>query len=225
MPEFNAILAIDSAMNGCGAGVWAQGGKIAAARSMAMERGQAEALVPLVEDVMREAGMSYDELDMIAATVGPGTFTGLRVGLSAAKAMGLALGIPVAGITTLDVIARQFYEEHKSACAVLIETKREDFYFQMFGADGKAISKAEAISGAEAAKRIAGKDLVLAGDAVGRFSPFAPGMKAVEIALPDPLALCRMAAEGLGGAAEPVYLRAPDTTTSKTPQRRLAGSE
>src|SRR5204862_5654788 len=100
------ILAIDTALDACAAGVLdTDAGKLIAQESQPMKRGHAEALMPLIARVMREAGIAFANLDRIAVTTGPGSFTGLRVGLSAARGIALAADRPVVGLTTLSAYA------------------------------------------------------------------------------------------------------------------------
>ena len=100
------ILAIDTALEACAAAVLdtAQGA-VVAHESIAMTRGHAEALMPLIARVMDASGGGFDALDRIAVTVGPGSFTGLRVGIAAARGFALATGKPAIGLTTLAAFA------------------------------------------------------------------------------------------------------------------------
>lgn len=100
------ILSIDTALDACAAAVLdtSAGGAIAL-ESQPMKRGHAEALMPLIARVMKASGIGFAALDRIAATTGPGSFTGLRVGLSAARGIALAAGKPVVGVTTLTAYA------------------------------------------------------------------------------------------------------------------------
>src|ERR1700710_1420005 len=96
------ILAIDTALDACAAGVLdTDAGEMIAMESQAMKRGHAEALMPLIGRVMKDSGTAFASLDRIAVTTGPGSFTGLRVGLSAARGIGLAADKPVVGLSTL----------------------------------------------------------------------------------------------------------------------------
>ena len=100
------ILAIDTALDACAAAVLDTGsGRLIAQASQAMKRGHAEALMPLIAAVMKEAGLPFAALDRVAVTTGPGSFTGLRVGLSAARGIALAANRPVVGLTTLSAYA------------------------------------------------------------------------------------------------------------------------
>lgn len=230
--DFMNILAIDSAMNGCGAGVCA-GGTVHA-RAEAMASGQGERLVPMVQDVMRGAGLSYTDLQAIVTTVGPGAFTGLRIGLSAARALGLATNVPVFGVTTLQALASQYARDKKPAgkIAVILETKRMDFYFQVFTADAEVLSEAAAMDAAGVLKLIPA-DAVVIGDALERFKAEAGNPKlhfASGYELPDMGVAAALFYENEGrGAytqpAEPVYLRGADVTVPKKPARPAVASQ
>src|SRR5258708_36062277 len=98
------LLAIESSGHGCSAAIW-RAGTVIAVRRVALEQGHAAALMPLVRDVMLEAGLAWSALEAIGVTIGPGSFTGIRVGLAAARGLGLALGIPVEGVTSFEAMA------------------------------------------------------------------------------------------------------------------------
>lgn len=130
------ILAFDTAGNGCSACVWQDGTVLAQAR-LGMERGQAEALVPLLSSLLEQAGLDWPQLDRLAVTVGPGSFTGVRVGLATARALALATGLPVSGVTTLDLFAtaaRASLPVPQGVLLALIDARRDDLYCQAFDA-------------------------------------------------------------------------------------------
>src|SRR5258708_29587221 len=107
------ILAIDTALDACAAGVLdTEAGRLIAQESLSMKRGHAEALMPLIARVVKQAGIGFAALDRVAVTTGPGSFTGLRVGLSAARGIGLAAGKPVVGLTTLTAYAAAVVSEN-----------------------------------------------------------------------------------------------------------------
>ena len=107
------ILAIDTALDACSAAVLdTHASKMIATESQSMKRGHAEALMPLIGRVMKESGLPFAALDRVAVTTGPGSFTGLRVGLSAARGIGLAAGKPVVGLTTLSAYAAPIVSEN-----------------------------------------------------------------------------------------------------------------
>ena len=109
------ILAIDTALDACAAGVLdTEAGKLIGQESQAMKRGHAEALMPLIARVIEQSGIAFAALDRIAVTTGPGSFTGLRVGLSAARGIALAANKPVVGLTTLTAYAAPLVSETSS---------------------------------------------------------------------------------------------------------------
>ena len=134
------ILALDSATAACSAAVWVGAG-VVARRYESMSRGHAVRLMPMVRDVMGESGLAFGEIDYIATTTGPGGFTGLRIGLAAARAIGLAANIPVIGYTTFEVVARSPRTRSASLpLLVVMDAKRADYYFQLFDSDGATLT-------------------------------------------------------------------------------------
>ena len=129
------ILSLDTALAACSAALW-RDGAIAARRFAPMVRGQSEALMPMVRQVLAEAGAGFADIDLVAVTIGPGAFTGLRIGLAAARGLALATGRPCLGVTTLEAVAAGVAAAERDAGTVLVvlETKRADVYAQSFGA-------------------------------------------------------------------------------------------
>jgi tRNA threonylcarbamoyladenosine biosynthesis protein TsaB len=196
------ILAIDTALAACSVAVW-QDGRTLAAERRTMARGQAEAVVPMAQAIMAQAGVAYRDLDRFAVTVGPGSFTGIRVGLAAARGLALASGKPVIGVTTLEALASG------GAALAAIDARRGEVYAQRFGADptGPALMPI-----AEASALATGH-----GSAVGDGAPLLtlpPGWRVLDITLPDPAAVAAIAATRPVPAQPPgpLYLRAPDAT-------------
>jgi tRNA threonylcarbamoyladenosine biosynthesis protein TsaB len=133
------LLAIDTSMQACSAAVFDAGqARILTGRHVLMERGHAEAIAPMVKEVLSEAGIRPAGLDRIAVTVGPGTFTGVRIGLAMAKGMGLALGVPVVGIDTLTAIA-QNEKDRGRMILVASDARLEEVYAALFDAHGNPI--------------------------------------------------------------------------------------
>jgi tRNA threonylcarbamoyladenosine biosynthesis protein TsaB len=135
------LLAIDTATNRCSAAVVVDG-VVVASRSEDMLRGHAEALMPMVAAILAEAGLSGPAgvagLDGIVVTVGPGAFTGVRIGLAAARAMGLAAECPVLGLTTLEVVAAD--AAPGLPVLVALDSKRADAYVQLFDPGGRPLA-------------------------------------------------------------------------------------
>src|SRR4029077_16221057 len=151
------ILAVDTALGACSAALVADG-RTLAHEHLLMVRGQAEALAPMVDALMRGAGVSFAALDRIAVTTGPGTFTGQRVGLAFARALGLGLKRPVIGVTTLHAMAQEALEKRSdiSTAFAVADAKRGEIYL-----GGRSISRGslmapELILLEASAKRIVG---------------------------------------------------------------------
>ncbi len=221
------ILAFDTSAGACSAAVRSDGEALAE-RYEERARGQAEILMPMVEEVVSAAGLAYMDFDLIATTVGPGSFTGMRIGIAAARAMSLAAGIPVLGLTTLELIAAGIDGAETGPHPVLacVESKREDIYAQLFGADGEPKTEPMAATPAAlAADWPTDGGLILAGSAV---QPMAAALEgagrdfriADGPAEPQAAVAARMAEErwtpGVSLAPlAPLYLRPPDTTGPK----------
>jgi len=198
-----------------------------------MTRGQVEALIPMVQNVAGQADITFADLDLIATTIGPGAFTGLRIGMSAARGFALSLDKPLIGFTTLQVLAQQFANEHEieadQQIGVILETKRSDFYCQIFDAKACAISAPQAMESPEMLD-----NTHYIGDAVERFREQSGAPRDIahfheRYHLPDPQMLARMAydtyrANGadIGNMPAPLYLRAPDVSQPKSLPRSLA---
>jgi tRNA threonylcarbamoyladenosine biosynthesis protein TsaB len=218
------VLGIDAALAACSAAVLVDG-RLAAHRSAPMARGHAEALVPMVRDVMAEAGLGFAALDLIAVTVGPGHFTGLRIGLAAAQGLAVAWDLPLVGVTTLECVAAAA-EAGGLPLIVAIETKRADLYVQTFQ-DARlsaaiALSPERFVSGPWPAGPLA-----IAGDGAPRLAAAlqAAGRTVRRIGpdLPDAETAARIALARRGAPdelpAQPLYLRPPDVTLPKGPPR------
>jgi tRNA threonylcarbamoyladenosine biosynthesis protein TsaB len=219
----NAVLALDCATIACSAAVW-RDGEVVARRLRPGRRGHAEVLMPMVQDVMAEADLAYDALDAIAATVGPGTFTGLRIGLAAARGLALAAGLPLVGVTTLEAIAHGVPESARAGRTVLVvlDARRGQVYAQAFGPDLAPRGEPAALAPGVAAALVDDADKVLlAGDGVDLVRPRLVGDIAVAPGdgLPDAAVVAALAARRAAVPASrvaPLYLRAPDARPRET---------
>lgn len=128
------LLAIDTATSACSAALWLND-SLGPSRCAFMQRGHAEALMPMVADIMAESGTGFADLQAIAVTTGPGAFTGIRIGLSAGRGFALASGLPLMGVTTLEAVAAA-QDAGGTKLLVALDSKREDIYVQLFTADG-----------------------------------------------------------------------------------------
>ncbi|MBB3892670.1 tRNA threonylcarbamoyladenosine biosynthesis protein TsaB [Phenylobacterium haematophilum] len=200
------ILAIDTCLFACSAAV-VQDGAVRAGRVEPMSRGHQERLAPLVAEVMAEAGgVGFDQLDRIAVTVGPGSFTGLRVGLAFAKGLSAALAIPAVGVGSLEALA----QPHKGRVFAVLDAKRGQVYLQAF-ADGAAVSAPDALPIETAAARVAelAPD-ILVGTGAALLAQMRPSAQAIAVDHADPAAIAALGASRSPVPPRPLYLRAPD---------------
>ena len=123
------VLSLDTALAACSVAV-TRDGDVLAALSEPMHRGHQERLAPMVEEAMRAAGLPFTAIDRIGVTVGPGSFTGLRVGLAFAKGLGLALDRPCVGIGTLEALAAS--DPGPGLTVAVIDARRGQLYLQAF---------------------------------------------------------------------------------------------
>jgi tRNA threonylcarbamoyladenosine biosynthesis protein TsaB len=220
-----SILGIDTSAAACAAAVW-RDGRIAAAERAAMARGHAEALMPMVERVLAAAGIGYRDLAAVAVTDGPGAFTGLRIGLAAARGMALAAGIPAIGISAFAAIAGGISAAARAgrAVAVAIDTKRGDVYLQCFDERLAPLAEGRVAAVAEIAALLPAGALYAAGDGVALVRQAVAG-SARDVVFdrePGPPGAGVVAALGAARLAEargaplpppePRYLRAPEAT-------------
>ncbi|MBI3701275.1 MAG: tRNA (adenosine(37)-N6)-threonylcarbamoyltransferase complex dimerization subunit type 1 TsaB [Afipia sp.] len=135
------VLAIDTALDSCAAAVLdSHAKKILAQESLPMKRGHAEALMPLIARVVTKARVSYFDLDRVAVTTGPGSFTGLRVGISAARGIALAANKEVVGVTTLSAyVAPLVAELNELPIVAAIDARHDNVYFQAVSGKGAAL--------------------------------------------------------------------------------------
>src|SRR6201992_1157887 len=146
------ILAIDTALDaGSVAALDTRTSRLIAQESQPMKRGHAEALMPMIARVMNEAELAFTALDRIAVTTGPGSFTGLRVGLSAARGIALAANKPVVGVTTLTAYAAPIVSANAEYPVIsAIDARHDHVYFQVVSGNGRALVLPKVVSIAEA---------------------------------------------------------------------------
>lgn len=192
------LLALDCCLDACQAAVVADGAVLAEA-SEAMTRGHQERLALMAREVMTAAGLAFADLNAVAVTVGPGSFTGLRVGLAFAKGLALALELPCVGVGTLAALAASV--PGSGGRGAVIDNGRGQVWLQRFEGE-TALGPPETV----ATEALADAGL-LVGPTATRLA--APGQAAIDLAWPTPLAVARRAATH-PEPARPLYLRAPD---------------
>jgi len=213
------ILAIDTSCGAASVAVMESGGaQPLAVISRPMARGHADALAPMVEEAMRGVDGGFSSLARIAVATGPGSFTGIRVGLAMARAMGLALAIPVVGISTLAAFAAPLLSEPRTGIiAAAIDARHGSVYFQLFEASGRPLGPARCDTLKECVRAIGAGPAWFAGDAAALVASEAQraglpyDLDAAGVA-PDIVALARMglAVDPSKSPPRPLYVKPPD---------------
>jgi tRNA threonylcarbamoyladenosine biosynthesis protein TsaB len=224
------VLAFDCAVQGLSVAVVQEGVALASRREEG--RDQAARLVPAIADALREAGVEKRALSLIAVTTGPGSFTGVRVGLATARGLAVALGVPLAGIATTACLLAQSEAGDRLAVAA-IDSHLGD-WFCAIRAGGQAPSEVAPVpfvaSTEGLATRLDGKPCVVIGPEAEKLAPLLPDALA-QMALPDPAVLARLALESgveawnvrnrTEGLPRPLYLRGVNITTPDGTRRTV----
>lgn len=213
------VLAIDCALDACSAAVL-EGcrGMLLAGESAAMPRGHAEAVMPLIARVMERAAIGFKQLDRIAVTVGPGSFTGLRVGIAAARGLALAAGKPAIGVSTLAGLAAPHIAANEATPVVAaIDARHDCVYLQVFGPDGRTRLAPQLAPLGEAVRVALSSPSRIVGSAATRIAEAAPARDGAPVRIdprraPDIAWIARLGAAAAEREAppKPLYLRAPD---------------
>ncbi|MEQ1889042.1 MAG: tRNA (adenosine(37)-N6)-threonylcarbamoyltransferase complex dimerization subunit type 1 TsaB [Alphaproteobacteria bacterium] len=214
------ILALDTCLAACSVAIW-RDGHILAHEWQPMQRGHAEALLPMLERVRIEAGLEYAGFDRLAVSIGPGSFAGVRTGLAAARGVCAARSLPLTGVNTLELLAAAIWEDDRLAIA--IDARNDQVYFQAF--DGASAicppalltlsQAAEFIRRTEGDNRLAGSGATVLAARCGSNVRVSH-----ENLLPDAAILAGLAAHReavAGDHVAPLYLRAPDARLPVTP--------
>jgi len=221
------VLAIDTALAACSAAVLdTASGDILAGESLPMLRGHAEALMPLLARVMKQSGVAFPDIDRVAVTTGPGSFTGLRVGIAAARGIALAAGKPTVGVTTLAAYAApQLAADENTPVIATIDARHEHVYLQVFGHGSRSLAapRLAALSeAARAASEVPSRIVGSAAEAVAALlSKDAPAPLLVEAReAPDIAWVARIGAHAPEAQSppKPLYLRAPDAQPQNAAQ-------
>ncbi len=231
------VLGIDSATSACSAAI-CENGTLISKRYETMTRGQSEAMMPMIEEVFGESGLEARDLDLIAVTVGPGAFTGLRIAIATAVGISLASGVTVVGITTTEAIAYGAKQDSEMALGAIValDSRRDDIYLQAFSSLGLAITPVKAIAMSDIKNWVSTLDhsgpFTLIGDASARAIGFFDHSSLVitqgaAIGVPDAKHVAALTAEKYTAGIRmleptPLYLRPPDAVVPKNGGRLRA---
>ena len=198
------VLGFDTSAAQCAAAL-VRGDTVLAARAEDMAKGQAERLMPLLEEVLAEAGLGWHDLDALGVGTGPGNFTGVRISVAAARGLALGLGIPAVGVSVFEALA----QDAPRPVAVALDARRDEAYAQLFtatGAEAPILTPA-----ADLADKLAGVPVI--GLALPHSAPLAPRH-------PLAVAVALVAAAKLGTdqpRPAPLYLRGADAAPPSDP--------
>ena len=213
------VLAIDTALEACAAAVLNIARPDAIVyETLPMVRGPAEAQMPLIARVMQSAALSFEDIDRFAVTTGPGSFTGLRVGIAAARGIALAAGKPAIGLSTLAAFAAPLIADDDSGPVVAaIDARHDHVYLQVFGPGGRTLVTPRVVpvrdairASSSGAPRIVGSGaemLAKAWPAEAKHPALVDPRRAPDI---DWVARLGAAAVDTSTPPKPLYLRAPD---------------
>jgi tRNA threonylcarbamoyl adenosine modification protein YeaZ len=189
--------------------------QVLAERDWLDPRRHGEVLPGLIADVLDASHVAIADVGAIAVGVGPGAFTGLRVGVVTAQTLGLALGVPVHGVVTLDAIA--FAGGRRSPFAVVTDARRREVFWAQYADSTRPATAPTVGTPAQAAEALDGLTVLATPGA-----PELPGINALPTAHPSAAATCAVAAAGAGVDPTPFYLRRPDVTPSAGPKSVLS---
>ena len=214
------ILALDTCLAACSVAIW-QDGMVLARDWQPMQRGHAEALLPMLENVRTQAGLDYAAFDRLAVSIGPGSFAGVRVGLAAARGICVARNLPLVGVNTLELMAAAIAGD--APIGVALDARNDQVYFQVF-AKGAALCPPALLTLAVAAAfvRELGGALQLVGNGAAMLAMHCAGTVRTSHPdlLPDAALLAGLAARREacpGDQVAPLYLRAPDAKLPAAP--------
>jgi len=220
------ILAIDTSCGAVSACIAESGAAAAlAAETLPMERGHAEALAPMLQRLIAGVEGGFSSLDRIAATVGPGSFTGIRIGLATARAIGLGLSVPVVGVSSLAAfIGPLLADPQPGILAAAIDARHGKLYLQLFEANGRPLLPARLAPARDAIRLIGAGPVRLAGSGAPLLAAEAQRIGlAAEIAgpidYPDIVSVARLGLVADPGQSppRPLYLKAPDAQAPENP--------
>jgi tRNA threonylcarbamoyladenosine biosynthesis protein TsaB len=221
------LLALESATSVCSVAVCDDAGRVLAHRRSGPAAAQADHLVELIDAALRGAGLDYDAVDVIAVNHGPGSFTGVRAGVAAARGLALAAARPLIAVNTLEVLAAALGPQPAGTIVATLDARRGQVYVQTFDHRLDALGAPQAVAPENLVLTAAAQPLHLVGNGAALARAVLPDNVPVlsESTEPDALFVARRAIARLApgerpvavGAVQPLYLRAPDARLPTAP--------
>ena len=224
------LLALDSATSVSSAALCDDAGGILGYRRGDEGPDQADRLIELIDGVLRDAGLDYGGIDVIAVNCGPGSFTGIRAGVAAARGLALATGRPVVAVNSLEALAAVLGPQSAGTIVAALDARRGQVYLQMFdhelvalGEPRAAVPESVRLAGLQAPIRLAGSAAPLVR------APLPDEVTVLQESVPtDALGVARRAIARLaagerpvpGATVKPLYLRPPDARLPEPPRMR-----
>lgn len=211
-------LAFDTTSNACSCALL-DDNVVIAKYNAEMDYGQAEVLIPEIENMLTKLGLSFSQIGLLGVCIGPGSFTGVRTSIAAARAFALAQPqLSITGVSAFEAYVHSLdMSELSRINAVIIETKREDFYFQMFNGKLEKIEEAAALPYEEIINKLKGQTVTLIGSGVERFLDKPSGLTLHAIRMDKSANIADIAACAIQkyiskklNFPKPLYLRAAD---------------
>lgn len=226
------LLALDSATSVCSAALCDGAAQMLGCRRGDLTRDQAGGLVALIDTVLRDAGVGYGAVDVIAVNHGPGSFTGVRAGVAAARGLALAAERPVIAVNTLEVLAAALGRQSAGTIVAALDARRAQVYVQTFDHELVALSEPCALAPQEVLLAGLAPPIRLAGNGAALLCAALPDDLPVlqESVEADALGVARRAIARLaageqpvpGHMVQPLYLRPPDARLPEPPRVRAA---
>ncbi len=213
------ILAIDTALDYCSVGIKLSDGTFHR-NSEPLQRGHSEVLVPKIQQLLRQANISFKDLGLITVSIGPGSFTGLRVGIATAKGIALAAKLPLVGVSTFEILAYEAIKQQPTAKNILVafSARREDIYCQLYDQQLQPIKEPSSLMLGQLPEYVSTTTVVVVGNRSIDVSnelkdaTAIPAIQAPDVALMCELAQNKIASGQTTGEladCKPFYLRPP----------------
>jgi tRNA threonylcarbamoyladenosine biosynthesis protein TsaB len=224
------ILAFDTTLSLCSIAITA-GNTLLASLTEPERARQVERLFPMIEQALQQTGIGYGDLDALAVTTGPGSFTGVRIGIAAAKGLRLVTGLPLIGLSGFEVIAHALRQKRlgtKTEMLIVLDARRDQVFAQLFDSEAQPLREPAMLDYAAIGGYAGNAPLLVAGNGKYLVAEYLPGVELADACYdsPDAVTLAAAAYQVLtlrpqGGDVAPLYIRPPDAKLSAASLARL----